>query len=60
MNAAIILIILGIIIWIIAPNFISGSKKYKARKQKVMACKVIGWLLIFLGIYNAISTLLGD
>ena len=60
MNAAIILIILGIIIWIIAPNFISGSKKNKARKQKVMACKVIGWLLIFLGVYNAISTLLGD
>ena len=60
MNAAIILIILGLIIWIIVPNFISGSKKNKARKQKVMACKVIGWLLIFLGIYNAISTLLGD
>ena len=52
MNAAIILIILGIIIWIIVPNFISGSKKNKARKQKVMACKVIGWLLIFLGIYK--------
>jgi len=59
MNAAIILIILGIIVWIIVPNFISGGKK-KERKQKVMACKVIGWLLIFLGAYNAISTLLGN
>ena len=59
MTAAIILIIIGILVWIVLPNFISGSKKSKKRKQQVMACKVVGWLLIFLGAYNAISTLLG-
>lgn len=60
MSAAIILIILGILVWIFLPNFISGSKKNKTRRQKVMACKVIGWLLIFLGVYNVLSTLLGN
>ena len=60
MNAAIIIIILGILVWIVLPNYISGSKKNKSRKQKVMACKVVGWLLIFLGVYNALSILLGS
>lgn len=60
MNAAIILIIFGILIWIVLPNFISGTKKNKSKKQKVMVCKIIGWLLIFLGTYNAINVLLGN
>lgn len=43
----------------VLPNFLSGSKRSKAKKQKVLICKVIGWLLIFLGVYDALSTLLG-
>lgn len=60
MNAAIILIIFGILIWQVLPYFFSGSKKNKAKKQKVLICKIIGFLLIFLGTYNAISVLLGN
>lgn len=60
MSAAIILIILGLLFWMVLPNFISGSKKNKSKRQKVLLCKVIGWLLIFLGTYNAISILLGN
>lgn len=60
MSASIILIILGILVWMFVPNFISGSKKNKARRQKVLACKIIGWLLIFLGVYNGLSILLGN
>ena len=60
MNSAIILIIIGILIWMVLPIFFSRGKKNKSKKQKVMVCKVIGWLLIFLGSYNAIMTLLGN
>lgn len=60
MSAAIILIILGLLIWMVLPNFLSGSKKNKSKRQKIFLCKVIGWLLIFLGTYNAISILLGN
>ena len=60
MSASIILIILGILVWMFVPNFISGSKKNKARRQKVLACKIIGWLLIFLGGYKGLSILLGN
>lgn len=60
MNSAIVLIIIGILIWMVLPKFISGGKKNKSKKQKVMVCKVIGWLLIFLGTYNAIMALLGN
>lgn len=60
MNGAIFSIILGIMVWLVVPGFISGGKKSKGKKQKVMACKVVGWLLIFLGIYNAVAALLGE
>ena len=60
MSAAIILIIIGLLIWIVLPNFISGSKKNKSKRQKTLLCKVIGWLLIFWGTYNALSILLGN
>lgn len=60
MSAAIFLIIFGLLIWMVLPNFISGSEKNKSKRQKVLLCKVIGWLLIFLGTYNAISILLGN
>lgn len=43
----------------VLPSFLSGSKRSKAKKQKVLICKIIGWLLIFLGIYDALSVLLG-
>ncbi len=59
MTGAIIIIIFGILIMAVLPNFLSGSKRSKAKKQKVLICKVIGWLLIFLGVYDALSTLLG-
>lgn len=66
MNAAIILIIIGILVWMVLPKFLSGSasgkskKRKKKKTQQVMVCKVIGWLLIFLGVYNAISVLVGE
>ncbi len=60
MSSAITLIIFGILIWLVLPNFFSGGKKSKDKKQKTMVCKVIGWLLIFLGTYNAISALLDN
>lgn len=59
MTGAIIIIIFGILIMAVLPNFLSGSKRSKAKKQKLLICKVIGWLLIFLGVYDALSTLLG-
>ena len=59
MTGAIIIIIFGILIMAVLPNFLSGSQRSKAKKQKVLICKVIGWLLIFLGVYDALSTLLG-
>lgn len=43
----------------ILPNFLSGTKRSKAKRKKVLICKIIGWLLIFLGIYDALSVLLG-
>ena len=51
--------IIGILVMAILPNFLSGTKRSKAKKQKVLICKIIGWLLIFLGIYDALSVLLG-
>ena len=59
MTGAIIIIIFGILIMTVLPNFLSGSKRSKAKKQKELICKVIGWLLIFLGVYDALSCLLG-
>ena len=60
MSGAIILIIFGILIMLVLPNFLSGKKRSKSKKQKTMICTIIGWLLIFLGVYNALSLLLGD
>lgn len=60
MNSAIALIIIGILVLLVLPRMISGGKKNKSKKQKVTACRVIGCLLIFLGTYNAIITLLGN
>ena len=59
MTGAIIILIIGILVMAILPNFLSGTKRSKAKRKKVLICKIIGWLLIFLGIYDALSVLLG-
>lgn len=41
MNGAIFSIILGIVVWLVVPGFISGGKKSKGKKQKVMACQEV-------------------
>ena len=60
MGAAITLIILGILIFHVLPGFISGGKNKKSKKQNKTICKIIGGLLVFLGIYNVICILLGN
>ncbi len=57
MSSAIALIVIGLLIVFVLPGFLPKGKNKKARKQNVTVCKVIGWLLVFLGAYNAISTL---
>ncbi len=57
MNAAIILVIIGLLVAFVLPKFVTKGKKKKEKKQNTQICKVIGWLLIFLGAYNAISVL---
>ncbi len=59
MAGAILLIIVGILVWLALPRYFSGKKRSKDRKQKELICKIIGWLLIFLGVYDAISILFG-
>ena len=59
MTGAIIILIIGILVMAILPNFLSGTKRSKVKRKKVLICKIIGWLLIFLGIYDALSVLLG-
>ncbi|MBR3877854.1 MAG: hypothetical protein IKJ23_06700 [Bacteroidaceae bacterium] len=58
MNAAITLIIIGLLVSYILPGFLPKGKNKKASKKNALICKAIGWLLIFLGAYNAISILL--
>lgn len=54
---AVMFIIAGLLVAFVLPQYVTKGKKKKEKKQNTLLCKVIGWLLIFLGAYDALCTL---
>ena len=58
MISAIIEIVIGLVIWMIVPGWITEGNK-KARDVIKLACNIIGVIIVIAGCYSLIMSLIG-
>jgi hypothetical protein len=62
MTAIIIKILIGLFVWMVLPRLIYNKRKYKKNTPQffvVIACKIVGILIIVYGIIDLIQFLIG-